>query len=268
MDRSIVVLDTETASVAGAPHLLEIGAVRVVDGEAVDQFQSLVRPQVPIEAEATAVHGITDDDVRGAPDARDVLPRFVEWLGDDWLAAHNARYDAGVLGFECVRCGLAPPTSPMLDTLKLARRFLADSPDHRLETLCQHLEIEVDAHHRALPDAVACWKVLEAAAERAGPPSATTAELLAFCGHLLTIASAAPRAPALAARLRPLAEACRSGQRVALIYGEPNALSRLAVSPRILFESSRRGYMEAECARSGLLKTYRLDRVRKVEACA
>jgi hypothetical protein len=69
LDRPIVYLDTETATLLGAPHLLEIGAVRVVDGEAIDRFDTLVRPQVPIEAEATAIHGIPDDAVRDAPDA-------------------------------------------------------------------------------------------------------------------------------------------------------------------------------------------------------
>ena len=265
MDRPIVFLDTETATLLGAPHLLEIGAVRVVDGEAVDRFESLVRPQVPIEPEATAIHGIEDDAVRNAPDAGEVLARFLEWLGEDWMAAHGARFDAGVLAFECVRYGLTPPGSPILDTVKLARRLLPDSPDHKLPTLCQILELETAVHHRALPDAVSCWQVFEACLEKLPPePPATAAELLAHCNPPVSIASAAPRPPRVAPRLRPIVEAMQARARVTVLYGESAELSMLAVSPRILFESRRRGYMEAECARSGLLKTYRLDRVRRI----
>jgi DNA polymerase III epsilon subunit family exonuclease len=265
LDRPIVFLDTETATLLGAPHLLEIGAVRVVDGEAVDRFDTLVRPQVPIEAEATAIHGIPDDAVRDAPDAGEAIARFLSWLGDDWMAAHGARFDAGVLAFECVRWGLAPPAAPILDTVKIARRLLPDSPDHKLPTLCQVLEIETAVHHRALPDAVSCWKVLEACLERlpADPP-ATAADLLGLCAPLVTVASAAPRLPRLSPRLRPIEEALRSRARITVLYGEAEEVSRLSLQPRILFESRRRGYMEAECARSGLLKTYRLDRVRRI----
>src|SRR6185295_7974553 len=103
MDRPLVFLDTETATLRGAPHLLEIGAVRVVEGEVVDRFDSLVRPQVPIEEGASVIHGIVDEDVRDAADAREVLERFGAWVGADPMAAHNARFDAGVIGFECIR---------------------------------------------------------------------------------------------------------------------------------------------------------------------
>ncbi len=265
MDRPIVVLDTETATLIGAPHLLEIGAIRVVDGEVVDRFETFVRPQVPIEAEVTAIHGIVDDDVRDAPDAGQAVARFAAWLGEDWMAAHGARFDAGVLGFECVRWGLPMPAGPILDTVKLARKLIPDSPDHTLATLCQVLDIEAPVHHRALPDAVSCWKVLEACVERLpSDPAPSAADLFCLCGQPVTVASSAPRPPRIAQRLRALEDACRAGARVTVLYGEADQVSRLSVSPRIFFESRRRGYMEAECARSGLLKTYRLDRVHRV----
>ncbi len=265
MDRPFVVLDTETATLLGAPHLLEIGAGRVIDGELADTFDTLVRPQAPIEAEAIAIHGSREDDVRSAPDAKAAIESFWAWLGGDWMVAHGARFDAGVLGFECVRWGLPMPGAPMLDTVKLARRLLPDSPDHKLPTLCQVLEIETPVHHRALPDAVSCWKVLEACVERLPPDSELSlAALHGLCGEPVTIPASAPRLPRILARHRPLEEACKTGARLTILYGESEGVARLSVAPRILFESRRRGYMEAECARSGLLKTYRLDRVHRV----
>ena len=265
MDRPLVFLDTETATLYGAPHLLEIGAVRVEGGEVLDRFETLVRPQVPVEDGVTAIHGIRDEDVRDAPDAGAAVAAFNAWLGGTPIAAHGARIDAGVLAFECVRWNLPAPDAPMIDTVKLARHFLPDAPDHRLQTLCQILEIETTVYHRALPDAVSCWKVLEACLERIPPEEPRTFEgLLALSGAPVSIAGSRPRSPRITPRLRPLEEACRGGARLSILYGEDSGPARLSVAPRILFESKRRGYMEAECARSGLLKTYRLDRVHKV----
>ena len=83
MDQTLVCIDTETATQQGAPHLLELGAVRIIDGEIEDTFESLVCPVVPIEAGTTAIHGITDRDVMSAPFAAEVLAEFKEWVGDD-----------------------------------------------------------------------------------------------------------------------------------------------------------------------------------------
>jgi len=123
LDRPIVFLDTETATLLGAPHLLEIGAVRVVDGEAVDRFDTLVRPQVPIEAEATAIHGIPDDAVRDAPDAGEAIARFLSWLGDDWMAdvLRGRGSLNGTLADECEQSRLPENASARLPKGRKAR---------------------------------------------------------------------------------------------------------------------------------------------------
>lgn len=265
MDRPLVVLDVETATARGAPHLLEIGAARVVEGEIVDTFESLVRPEVPIDPETNAVHGIGDEHVRAAPDAREVLGHFARWVGGDWMAAHDARADAWVIGFECARHGLEMPAGPLFCSLKLARKHIDEAPDHKLETLRQFLDIEGDVRHRALADAVACWKVIEACIERMGAPAPATWSLVFARYSPITIASAAPRTPRLAQRLRALEAACRNRERVTLVYGQANETARLGVTPHLLFEQGERGYLEGECARSGLIKTYRLDRVQRVQ---
>lgn len=265
MDRALVVLDTETATAQGAPHLVELGAVRVRDGEVEESFGSLVRPEVPIDPAASEVHGITDADVRDAPCAAEVLARFAAWAGGELLAAHNAPVDARVLGFEYARSGLAPPPGRFLDSLRLARRFLPDAPDHTLPTLCQVLELEDGPHHRALPDAVYCWKLLESCRALAG--GVAFESLLALCGRPISIPAALPPPPRLPRRLRAIEAARREGRSIELLYGAGvEAPARLEVLPRFLFERRDKGYLEAECRRSGALKTYRLDRVRRVFA--
>jgi hypothetical protein len=95
--KSLVFMDTETATLRGAPFLLELGAVRVVDGDALETFQELVLPPVPIDPDATLVHGIDEAQVRQADFAPAVIERFREFVGDDWMVAHNASFDARVL---------------------------------------------------------------------------------------------------------------------------------------------------------------------------
>lgn len=267
MERPLVVLDTETATSRGAPHLLELGAVRVIDGEIEDTFESLVCPPVEIEPETTAFHGITDLDVRQAPLVHEVLARFTEWVGDDWMAAHNAGADTSVLAFEYARAGMEPPPGPFLDSLRLAVRHIPDSPDHKLPTLVQVLEFEDECSHRALGDAVLCWKVIEECFERAGGLAETRlAELLTQGGAPLTLPGRRPDPPRMSPRLRPLEGAVAETAQVTILYGEDDhaAPIPLSVTPQFLYGRNGKSYLEAECGSSGLLKTYRLDRIRKV----
>ncbi|MEE8467135.1 MAG: exonuclease domain-containing protein [Planctomycetota bacterium] len=268
MNRPLVVLAAHTAALRGAPHLVELAAVRVVEGEAADPFESLVCPPVPVESEATSIHGIGEDDLRRAPMAADVLERFAEWVGADRLAAHEATTTAEVLGFEFARAGLPAPGGPWLDGSRLAAELLTDAPDHGLQALAEYLELERGDFSGALAQAVLCWKVLEECSERAagqdGAP-ASMADLLSRCGPPLTIASRAPRRPHLARRLRPLESARLAQEPVTVLYGAgADAPASVQFAPRFFFVRSGHDYLEAECASSGLLKTYRLDRIRKV----
>jgi DNA polymerase-3 subunit epsilon len=269
MNRPIAVLDTETAASRGAPHLVELAALRVVEGEVVEQVEALVRPEVPIEPEASAIHGIGAADVAGAAPAREVLAAFQAWLGDDWLAAHDAPKDARVLGFELARARLEPPRAPWICTLRLARKLFPEAHDHRLETLCLLLELEDGPRHRALADASWTHQVLEACAERAraaGGEPVEAERLLALAGGVPTmIAGHAPLAPRLKPRWRALEQACARREALKLLYGsgeEPPV--ELAVAPQLLYSAGEKGYLEAECLATGTLKTYRLDRIQRV----
>lgn len=266
MQPALVCLDTELASASGAPHLIEIGAVRVVHGEIAEHFQALVRPAVPIDPSVSAITGLTDEDVASAELASEVLPRFLAWLGDDWMAAHNASFDARALAFELARVGLAAPQQPLLDSLRLARKFLPEAPDHRLETLCEHLGLEEGEHHRALPDAVWCWKTIEACAARMGAAPSPSALLARQGGAPLTLRAHAPNpGRGLRPRHRSLERACATRTRVTLLYGaEPEPPAQLPVVPWLLYRQSDKSFLEAECCSSGMLKTYRLDRIHRV----
>ena len=265
-DERYVVLDVERAAGRGAPHVVELAAISIEEGEVADTFERLVCPLVPIEAEASAIHGITDEDVREAPPTEAVLEEFAAWCGDSPLVAHDARSDAGALGHEYARHRLEPPGGPVLDTLALARKEIPEALGHDLEGLAEHLELEADGHHRALPDAVWCWQVLEECVRRRGERTGLEVRVPVLALESATsIALARPREPRLPRRLRPLARAVESGTTLWIAYGDgPAPPARVSLRPRLLYHRGGKDYVEGECGSSGTWKTWLLSRIRKV----
>src|SRR5690625_4467285 len=106
----------------------------------------------------------------GAPEVDDVLKDFKKWMGDSVLVAHNASFDIGFLnqGFE--KIDYERITNPVIDTLELSRFLLPELGNHRLNTLCKHLDVELTQHHRAIYDAEATgylfWRLVQMLGER------------------------------------------------------------------------------------------------------
>ena len=138
-------------------EVIEIGAVRVVGGEIVDRFHSLVRPYRPITPGATKVHGYTDGDVRNARPFAEVWPEFRAFIGDDVLIAHNGQhFDIPVLRrLAAGREGV--DTLVFYDTLPLVRSLSRDSA--KLEDLALRFGIDAGRAHHALDDAVTLARV-------------------------------------------------------------------------------------------------------------
>lgn len=157
------VVDLETTGLSRQCDILEIGAVHVAAGRRVSQFFSLVRPAGRVPAKITALTGIDDDLVRGAPAQGECLARFRAWLdrtpGAPFVA-HNAPFDAGFIGRGFARYGIRPLSAPILCTRKLARRAVPTLPRFDLDRLCRHFGIDNGARHRATGDAVATAELL------------------------------------------------------------------------------------------------------------
>ena len=168
VDRAeFVIVDTETTgSRAGEDRLIEIGAARLVGGEVVETFQQLIDPGRHVPRRITRLTGISTGMVYGQPSASEVMPRFVEFLGDAVLVAHNLPFDARFLDVALAEAGLPPLQNPSLDTLRLARRLLSSLPSKGLSKLTQHFGITVNGRHRALGDAVATAELLVILMER------------------------------------------------------------------------------------------------------
>ncbi len=147
------VVDTETTGRWNASRMVELATVCVLNGRLVDEWSRLIHPGCTIPQDAMAIHGITDDMVRNAPRASEVLPgRFPEWE-PTVLVAHASEYDEGVLSADAARANMWIPTIPILDTLTLARYLLEPQASYSLKSLTGVLGIHQEEAHRALSDA-------------------------------------------------------------------------------------------------------------------
>lgn len=153
-----VVFDLETTGFGACAGVTEIGAVKVEHGEFVEVFSSFVDPGMPIPYPVQVLTGITDEMVCGAPGFADLLPRFLAFVGDLPLVAHNARFDCDFLYRTASTLGLSVP-NPVVDTLKLARRVWPKLPSYKLTYLTAYHDIMQDDAHRAWCDAQATAKL-------------------------------------------------------------------------------------------------------------
>ena len=255
-----VAFDTETAVHAPLDRVVEIGGVKFQGGEVKAEFSTLVDPSSPISEAGTAVHGITDAMVRGAPKAKEAIGSFLAFAGDAVLVAHHAPFDAGVLAGEMAREGIAPPGNPILDTRLLARATVKfDS--YGLENLVKSLGLPAELHHRALPDSRHVFRLMRRLV--AEPRETSMAEVLRRNGPPISFERYVPQAPALPDELLPLKAAASSGEPLTIVYaGEGSPAAPRVVTPKLLFLKDGVGYLEAFCHQSGFVKTYRLDRIR------
>lgn len=155
-----VVLDLETTGLDyKLDRILEIGAVRLVDGAVAGEFQSLVNPGVPLREENVAFHGITPELVAGAPRLEEVLPEFLAFLGSDPVVAHNALFDMNFLTFHARQTLGVEVGNAAVDTHEMAREVFPRDKALSLERLMELFQAPPRPLHRALEDARALAEV-------------------------------------------------------------------------------------------------------------
>jgi len=149
-----IAFDLETTgTVPGVDQIVEIGAVRFIDGQAEAVFATLIDPKRPIPPGASAVNKITDDMVVGKPTIDTILESLSEFCGEDILVAHNAPFDTQFLLADYKKHEIPTPRGIILDTLPIARKVFPGLANYKLGTLVQHLKIPTTGFHRAEEDA-------------------------------------------------------------------------------------------------------------------
>lgn len=132
--------------------IIEIGAVKVRDGKVVDTFSELINPGEAISPFITKLTGIDNQMVVDKDGIAKILPRFIEFAGEDVLLGHNLHFDYSFLKQNAVNLNI-PFDKQGLDTLKIARKALKELESRKLDYLCAYYGIKDENHHRALNDA-------------------------------------------------------------------------------------------------------------------
>ena len=159
IDSEYVVFDIETTGLSPTNNrIIEIGAVRIKDGKIQDTFSEFVNPEVPIPYTITKLTSITDAMVQNAPTIEVILPKFLEYIGDASVVAHNATFDTGFIRENAKRLGLVFD-STIVDTMTLAHILLPELGKYTLDRLCKQFGVVNEHHHRACDDAAATAEI-------------------------------------------------------------------------------------------------------------
>lgn len=265
-DCAFVAFDTETTGTGAGTRLVEIAGSRFSRGELAGTFATLVDPEQPIPPEVIEVHQITDSMVKGQPKARDALRDFFAFAEGAILVAHNAAFDAGIIGLEIARARTAAPANPLVDSLKAARRIYP-GPQHSLDALIDRVGLPPqDARHRALADAELVRHLVARMIEALGGASAPLGKLYEQAGRPQTLADFMPKPARLTPTQQFLEQACREGLKVSLQVDAGGARpQQRIVSPKLCYDWNGTGFLEAFCPDDGYVRCFRLDKIVKAE---
>lgn len=156
LNDEFVVFDTETTGFYfGHDQMIEIGAVKIKNGEIIDRFDELINPNRPLPRKIIELTNITDEMLSDKDTEENATKRFLEWAGDDAMVAHNAKFDIGFMNAACKKYNLGEFNRTVVDTMSVARMLYPDWTNHKLSTLVKKLNVpwNEDEHHRGDYDA-------------------------------------------------------------------------------------------------------------------
>lgn len=158
-ENDFVVFDIETTGLSNfTDKIIEIGAVKIRDGEIIDKYQSFVNPKEQLSVFTTELTGITNEMVINEKEIQEVLPVFLEFCGDSVLVAQNAEFDLGFIIQKSNELNI--DFKPVyVDTLYISRAINPEFNNHKLATLATNYKVNLHNHHRAIDDAVATGEI-------------------------------------------------------------------------------------------------------------
>jgi len=148
-----VVVDIETTGLSPDAHeIIEIAAVRVVDGVISDTFQTLIKPDNPVPVEIEKLTGLSTASLADGKKILEVLPEFISFVGKYDVVCHNAAFDMGFINAACTKCGFPTLKNNQICTLKIARQKITKIRNYKLATLLDYFGINYEQAHRGLDD--------------------------------------------------------------------------------------------------------------------
>ena len=155
-EEEFVVFDIETTGLnSHTNEIIEIGAVKIKAGRIVDRYSQLINPGRPIPYHITEITSITDEQVANEPKIDEVIGKFVDFVGDAVLVAHNAPFDMGFIKRDVKKYLNIDLQSSVIDTLQMARDLFPDLKKYGLGDLNKTLGLALEKHHRAVDDSQA-----------------------------------------------------------------------------------------------------------------
>ncbi|WP_336015132.1 PolC-type DNA polymerase III [Fusobacterium polymorphum] len=155
-EEEFVVFDIETTGLnSHSNEIIEIGAVKIKAGRIVDRYSQLINPGRPIPYHITEITSITDEQVANEPKIDEVIGKFVDFVGDAVLVAHNAPFDMGFIKRDVKKYLNIDLQSSVIDTLQMARDLFPDLKKYGLGDLNKTLGLALEKHHRAVDDSQA-----------------------------------------------------------------------------------------------------------------
>ncbi len=155
-----VIVDIETTGLyPEQSEIIEIGALLIEKKDIKSVFNPLIKPKQPIPKEIEDLTTITNDIVKNHPGAEEVLPEFINFIGDKTLIAHNAEFDMGFLQYHITKILGKEIKNHYICTVKLARALLPGLSNHKLHTIANYYKIPIPNRHRALGDVEITYQV-------------------------------------------------------------------------------------------------------------
>lgn len=163
-----VIFDLETTGLeASRDYIIEIGALKYKNNQLVEEFNVLINPGIIIPEVITRITGITTEQVANQEIIDKVLPKFITFIEDYPLLAHNSPFDIGFIYENIKRLKLPYIPNKIIDTLPLARTYIPQAYNHKLETLKHYFKIE-QVSHRAIGDCYTTNYIYQECKKRAG----------------------------------------------------------------------------------------------------
>jgi len=260
-DTPLVAVDVETTGLHPfTSEIIEVGAVKfLLNGDALDEFETLIKPLRPIPSSATAIHGIHDDMVINSPSWLDVAPEFYDFIKGSILVAHNAMFDISFLQFSGMISNQPFPETFVIDTLTMSREIFADFQKHSLIELAYMLGMDTDSLHRALADAHVCKEIFRSAF---GVFGGDNSHWHPFMELYLFHTSDWQTPGNIPSEMMPIVNACRHGTDIMVEYIDSRgAQTTRRVTPIQMLRIRQVPYLIGYCHLRNALRNFRLDRI-------
>ena len=148
-----ILVDIETTGLDSRfDEIIEIGALKIRDNKVVDTYNTLVKPDEEIDEFIEELTGITSDMLLNAPEIKEVLPQFIDFIGSDVLVGYNVNFDINFLYDDYKGFFNEHLLNDFVDIMRFCKKIYTELPNHKLKNVAKFLNMDLTNHHRAIRD--------------------------------------------------------------------------------------------------------------------